>query len=97
MKKIFNLSICMLFCITLFACTGPGTGPGGVYTERDRQRDQTNTALAIGAAAVGTAVVGTAVYNAGRHDAYQPPPPGEPGYRPPPSTHRPPPPPPRRY
>ncbi len=95
MKKLLNLSICFLFCISLLACTGPGTGPGGVYTEADRQRDQTNTALAIGAAAVGTAVVGTAVYNAGRHDAYHPPP--GPGYRPPPPPYRPPPPPPRRW
>lgn len=69
MKKNTALCICTLLCMFLTGCAGPGTGPGGVYTAADHQRDQTNTVLAVGAATVGAAVLGTALYNAGRHDA----------------------------
>ncbi len=96
MKKMAILSICLFFSAFLISCTGPGTGPGGMYTEADRYRDQTNTAIAVGATAIGAAVVGTAIYNAGRHDGYYyhpgPPLPG-PGFVPPPPGRIAPPPP----
>ncbi len=57
MKKMTNLCLCLSLCTLLGACVGPGTGPHGTYTPADRQRDNTNTALAVGATAVGAAVV----------------------------------------
>ena len=68
MKKMMNLCLCVSLCTLLGACAGPGTGPYGTYTEADRYRDNTNTALAIGATAVGAAVIGSSLYRAGRHD-----------------------------
>lgn len=68
MKKMMNLCLCVSLCIFLGACAGPGTGPYGTYTEADRYRDNTNTALAIGATAVGAAVIGSSLSRAGRYD-----------------------------
>ncbi len=68
MKKMMNVCLCVSLCIFLSACAGPGTGPYGTYTEADRYRDNTNTALAIGATAVGAAIIGSSLYRAGRHD-----------------------------
>jgi hypothetical protein len=73
MRRCAVVFICSLISLSLMACTGPGTGPGGTYTAADQQRDQTNTAIAVGAAAVGAAVLGTALYNAGKNDAYHAP------------------------
>lgn len=64
MNKTAKLCICILLAALLSACAGPGTGPYGRYTEADRQRDQANTVLAVGAAAV----IGTSLYRAGRRD-----------------------------
>jgi hypothetical protein len=68
MKKMMNLCLCVSLCIFLGACAGPGTGPYGTYTAADRYRDNTNTALAIGATAIGAVVIGSSLYRAGRRD-----------------------------
>ena len=87
MKTAYFLT-CVSIAAMLSACVGPGTGPYGTYTAADRYRDQTNTAIAIGATAIGATVIGASLYNAGRHDGrrevYRPPAP------PPPAAYRPP-------
>ncbi|PIE59987.1 MAG: hypothetical protein CSA32_01205 [Desulfobulbus propionicus] len=72
MKKMINIGICLFLSILLGACAGPGTGPNGTYTESDRQRDQANTALAVGLGAIGAAALGSAIYEAGKNDASRP-------------------------
>ena len=81
MKRIMLVAICIFLSICMLGCTGPGTGPGGTYTEADRQRDQTNTALAVGAAAVGAVVVGGAIKESGKSSGPGPAPRAQPAPR----------------